>query len=65
MTTVIGFLAILYGVVTLCIALFKPPKLWNVAKIQAFVSLLSATGTTIFFAIVGVAAITFGLWLLL
>ncbi len=63
--TVIGILAIAWGAATLLVGLLKPQAVWQMGKIQGFVSLLSETGTTIFFVAIGLAAIGLGLWLLL
>ncbi|MEZ4519870.1 MAG: hypothetical protein R3C44_24580 [Chloroflexota bacterium] len=63
--TILGVLAILWGVATIFVGSARPQGLWNNSKIQGFVSLLSATGTTIFFVIIGLAAIALGLWLLI
>lgn len=64
-TTIIGILAVAWGAATLLVGLLKPQALWQMGKIQGFVSLLSETGTTIFFVVIGLAAIGLGLWLLL
>jgi hypothetical protein len=63
--TIVGIIAILYGVAVLYITWAKPPALWGIAKIQAFVSLLSLRGTEIFFSVVAVAVMAVGVWLLL
>jgi hypothetical protein len=63
--TILGIVAILYGIFTLYITWVKPPALWGIAKIQAFVSLLSLRGTEIFFSVFAVAMIALGLWLVL
>lgn len=63
--TVIGILAVAWGAATLLVGLVKPQAVWQLGKIQGFVGLLSETGTTIFFTVIGLAAIALGLWLLL
>ena len=62
---IIAYALILYGIFTLYIAYFKPKAIWNIGKIQGFVQLLSEKGTVIFFALVGIAAIAGGIFLLL
>ena len=62
---IIAYALILYGILTLYIAYFKPKAIWNIGKIQVFVQLLSEKGTVIFFSIVAVAAIAGGIFLLL
>lgn len=64
-TTIIGILAIAWGATTLFVAFAKPQAIWRLGKIQGFVSLLSESGTMIFFAVLGLAAIGLGLWMLL
>ncbi len=61
---IIAYALILYGILTLYIAWFKPKAIWNIGKIQGFVQLLSEKGTVIFFSIVGVATIAGGIFLL-
>lgn len=61
--TILGIAAILYGIVVLYITWAKPPSLWGIGKIQAFVSLLSLRGTEIFFSVVAVAMMVLGVWL--
>jgi hypothetical protein len=63
--TVLAYFLILWGLATLLTGLFKPKVLWKNAKIQGFVSLLSETGTVIFFGIIGLAALVGGIWILL
>lgn len=62
--TIIAYALILYGVLTLYIAYFKPKAIWNLGKIQGFVQLLSEKGTVIFFSIVGIATIVGGVLIL-
>lgn len=63
-TTILGILAVLWGAATVFVGLARPSALWKNAKIQGFVSLLSETGTTIFFVIIGLAAVGLGIWLI-
>lgn len=60
----IGIALIVYGALTLYVALAKPEPVWRMRKIQGFVQLLSEKGTVILFVVVGVAALAAGLWLL-
>jgi hypothetical protein len=63
--TIIAILLILWGLATAAVAIFKPPKIWGNAKIQGFVQLFTETGTVIFFIIISLIAIGFGIWILL
>lgn len=63
--TILGLLAILWGAATLYVGLARPASIWQIGKIQGFVGLLSERGTTIFFAVIGLAAVALGVWLLL
>lgn len=60
----IGIALIVYGALTLYVALAKPEPVWRMGKIQGFVQLLSEKGTVILFVVVGLAALAAGLWLL-
>lgn len=62
--TVLGIILIIYGIFVLAITVLKPAPIWNMKKIQGFVSALTETGTVIFFAIWGLAAIVIGIVLL-
>ena len=62
---ILAILLILWGLATMAVAIFKPKKLWQNAKIQGFVQLITETGSVVFFIIVGLIAIGFGLWILL
>jgi len=44
----IGWICIAYCAVTLLIVGLRPKAVWNISKIQAFVSLLGETGARLF-----------------
>ena len=48
---------IIWGVLVLLIAAFKPQKIWKLGKIQGFVQLLGEKGATVLFIIIGLVAI--------
>ena len=61
----LGLFLILYGVFVIVLTITKKPQtIWNMGKIQAFIKVLGATGTAIFFYIFGAAALGIGIWLL-
>ena len=62
--TVLGIILIVYGLFVIGITYLKPPAIWNMKKIQGFVSALTETGTVIFFYIWGIAALVIGIVLL-
>ncbi len=62
--TILAVFLILWGSATLLVALLKPPRLWQMGKIQGFVQVLSETGAVILFVVVAVAAIVGGVLLL-
>lgn len=62
--TALGIILIVYAIFVLVIAFMKPAPIWNLKKIQGFVSALTETGTVIFFVIWGLAALALGVWLL-
>ena len=63
---ILGIFLILYGLLCLVLGIFKkPPALWNLAKIQAFVKLLGVIGTQIFVTVFGVAALVGGIVLII
>ncbi|MDF1594894.1 MAG: hypothetical protein P1T08_02170 [Acidimicrobiia bacterium] len=62
--TALGIVLIVYGIAVVAIAFMKPPAIWNIKKIQGFVSALTETGTVIFFIVWGIAAIVIGIVLL-
>lgn len=61
----LGILAILYGVAVFIIAAKKPAKIWEMAKIRAFIKVLGEKGTVIFFYVWGAAFIGLGIWLMM
>jgi hypothetical protein len=66
MTTVqwIGVGCLVYFVLCAIVAGVRPPMVWKIAKIQAFVSLLGETGARILIGGVGVVAGAAGVYLL-
>ncbi len=66
MTTVqmIGVGCIVYFVLCALVAGLRPPMVWKISKIQAFVSLLGETGARVLIGGVGVVAGAVGVWLL-
>ena len=62
--TALGIILIVYGLAVIAITFLKPPAIWNIKKIQGFVSALTETGTAIFFYIWGIAAVVIGIVLL-
>ncbi len=61
----LGILCLLYSGVVLLIAIKKPPKIWQMGKIQMFVKVLGEQGTVYFFYGFAVLFDILGLWLLL
>jgi len=61
---VLALLAFAYTGVVFWMTIKKPEKLWNMAKVQAFVKILGERGTEIFFYIFGLAFAALGVWLL-
>ena len=60
----LGLFLVFYAVVVVFIALKKPQKMWDMAKIRAFRNKLGENGTVIFFFIWAAIALGFGIWLL-
>jgi len=60
----LALLAFAYAVLVVWMAVKKPPKLWGMGKIQAFVKVLGEKGTVIFFYIWAAAFVALGIWLL-
>ncbi len=60
-----GILLTIYGIFCIIIAVIKPAKIWNMAKVEGFKKILGETGTVIFFIIWGAAATAGGIVLLL
>ena len=63
--TIIAYALILYGIIAIALAYFKPRSIWKIGKIQGFVQLLGEKGTVIFFDLIGVLTIAGGIYLLI
>jgi len=63
--TIIAYALIIYGIIAIALAYFKPKSIWKIGKIQGFVQLLGEKGTVIFFDLIGIATIAGGIYLLL
>jgi len=59
----LGLLALAYTGLTIWLTVKKPPKLWGIAKIQAFVKVLGERGTEIFFYVWAALFAALGIWL--
>ena len=62
--TALAIVLILYSLFVLVVAFLKPAPIWNMKKIQGFVSALTETGTVIFFVVWALAIGAIGVWLL-
>lgn len=62
--TALAIILIVYGLFVFWITYAKPAKIWNMGKIQGFVSAFGERGTEIFFYIWGLAALIIGIVLL-
>jgi hypothetical protein len=62
--SLLALLAFAYAGLVFFLVVKKPPKLWGIGKIQAFVKVLGDKGTDIFFYVWGVAFIGLGIWLM-
>lgn len=60
----LGIILILYAVLVVWIAVKKPPKIWEMAKIRAFVKVLGEKGTVIFFYVWAGIALVGGIYCL-
>ena len=60
----LGALAAAYGVFAVYVALKKPEKIWQMAKVQSFVKKLGDNGTAIWFSVFGVVLFGLGVWLI-
>ncbi|HZK09889.1 MAG TPA: hypothetical protein VFD08_02345 [Clostridia bacterium] len=60
----LGILAFLYAGMVFFITYKKPPKIWNISKIQLFEKVLGEKGTVIFFYAFGLLALALGIWLM-
>ena len=61
----LGIVAAAYGVFAIFVALKKPEKIWNMAKVQGFVKKIGEKGTTIWFCVFGLILIGVGVWLII
>lgn len=59
----LGIFLIVYAFLVFWITFKKPSKIWGMGKIQGFVSILGELGTQIFFIVFGLAALGFGILL--
>ena len=62
---VLGIFLLAYGVFCVTVGLFKIPFIWNMSKIQGFRKYLGVVGTQIFLIVWGLAALGFGIWLVI
>jgi len=62
---ILGIVLIVYALLVFFITIWKPKGIWNLGKIQGFVKMMGDTGTRIFFAFWGAAALGFGILFLL
>jgi len=60
----LGIVLIAYAAFVVWIALKKPPKLWDMAKIQLFRKWLGEKGTMIMFFFIAAVCVGIGIWLL-
>lgn len=63
--TALGSILVVYGLFVVYVALAKPGPIWNMKKIQGFVTVFKETGTVVFFMIWGLAALAGGIVILL
>ncbi len=64
MTDWIGVACLLYVLVTLAIVGLRPKALWEIDKIQGFISLMGETGARAFIGLWGLLVGAIGVWLL-
>jgi len=62
---ILGIFLAVWGVAVEAIAVIKPAAVWKLGKIQGFIQLMGDTGTTIFFVIIGLAALGGGIALII
>lgn len=60
----LGILAMVYAGIVIGLTITKPPKIWQMKKIQGFVKLFGEKGTVIFFYIWAIGFACLGIWLL-
>jgi len=61
----LGILLILYAAAVVLIAVKKPEKIWNMAKIRMFIKILGESGTVIFFYVFAAICCGVGIWLVI
>lgn len=61
---IIGLLMIAYAIGLIALAIRKPEKIWNMAKIKIFRKLLGENGTVVFFLIFAAIVAGVGIWFL-
>lgn len=61
----LGILLMIYAIAIVFIAIKKPEKIWNMAKIRMFIKVLGEQGTVIFFYIFAAICFAGGLWLVI
>ena len=59
----LGLFLILYSVVVVVLVIKKPKAIWEMGKIKFFRNKLGEKGTVIFFFVIAVIALGFGIWL--
>jgi hypothetical protein len=62
--TIWGIILVVYALLVIALAVFKPAPVWRLGKIQAFVKLLGEKGTVIFFLIFAIIVLVIGIVLL-
>lgn len=60
----LGILAFIYAGMVFFITYKKPPKIWNISKIQFFEKILGEKGILVFFYAFGLLALALGIWLM-
>lgn len=61
----LGLLLIIYAVFVVFIAVKKPAKIWEMAKIRMFIKIMGEKGTVIFFIVFAIIVGAAGVWLLI
>lgn len=61
---ILGLVLIAYAIAVAVLAIKKPEKIWNMAKIRMFRKILGEKGTVIFFFVFALIAAGFGIWFL-
>lgn len=61
----VGLLMVVYAAFVVFIALKKPPKIWNMAKIKVFIKIMGEKGTVIFFIVFAIIVGAAGIWLMI